>query len=98
MDTKPTSPQELIDAIRPLIDAMPQPDAVRRVAAFFQATATAAGLDQESATGAAAIFLTTLHQAYAEIRVHGRDGSVRSFAERDFPFDVRPGSPYYTDE
>ena len=98
MNAQPTSSEDLIDTIKPLLEAMPQPSPVYQLAAFFHAAATAAGLNPESISQAAAIFLTTLHGAYVEVRVHRQDGSVTSFVERDFHYDIRPGSPYYTGE
>ena len=98
MSNQPTSERELIDTIKPLIDTMPQSNPIVQLAAFFHASTKASGLDKKSTAQAAAIFLTTLHQEYAQVLIHHRDGSVESFEQRDFHYDIRPGSPYYTEK
>ena len=98
MTDRQTDDRDLIETIRPLIEAMPQPEPIIQVAAFFQGVALASGLDKEDIAQAAAIFLTTLYNEYAQVMVHHRDGSFSAFQEQDFQHDIRPGSPYYTSE
>lgn len=87
--------EALIEALKPLIDALPQPDPASRLAAVYHAVADAAGLDKESTTRALAIFATGLHQAHASVEVHHRDGSIEAFTDKEFRFDIRPDSPYF---
>ena len=87
--------KNMIGIIRPLIEGMPQPEAENRLAAFFHVVSEAAGIDKKQTMRAFAMFATGLHQEYAEVLIHHRDGSIESFVNDDFRFDIRPGSPYY---
>ena len=89
--------KELEQAAEKLFTEMPQSDPMTRLSACFKALANASGLDDETATRAAASFATDLHQEYAEVLVHRRNGAVDSYViGPDFDYDIRPRSPYYT--
>ena len=87
---------ELIRAVKPLMDSIPQPTAGKRLAGLVQAASVASGLDKDEVAEALAMFLTLLYQEYAEIIVHHKDGTRQQFViGPDFHYDIRPGSPYY---
>lgn len=86
---------DVVDTLKHLIDGLPQPEQVYRTAAMLQGLFEASGLDKDEFTQAMAVFGTVLHQSYAELVIHHRDGSKQQFVERDFHYEIRPDSPYY---
>lgn len=89
---------ELCQTFRQLYEAMPQPDLTVRLAACYCAIAQVSGLNEKEATRALALAASNLnHLPHAKVSIYNRNGRVDSFVTEDFQFDIRPGSPYYTD-
>jgi len=87
---------ELMRAVKPLMDSIPQPTAGKRLAGLVQVAGLASGLDKNEIAEALAMYLTLLYQEYAEIIIHHKDGTREQFViGPDFHYDVRPVSPYY---
>ena len=89
----------LKDTILQLINGIPQPDEAMRLAAFIRSATTVADLGKERTTELLALEAAILNDVvHAKIEIHNRDGSIESYCTPDFHWDIRPGSPYYSDE
>jgi hypothetical protein len=88
----------LLHTFRQLYHAMPQPNPANRLAACYHAVTQASGLDEKEATQAMTMAASALYRLpHAKVSIYHMDGSVESFVTPGFHFDIRPGSPYYTD-